>query len=147
MAVLRALGSSIEDSGFEDAWVEAGIYGSTTKQQIHAEKTVVIIDGMAVRNGRDLASHFLEIIDSRSKEYDEVYVVFYRYNIPKFFKQGIHQVHQGCNKPMVHQISDGAVFEKITLKRQLSSTALHRWPCTLHPISSSLRMTRRRPVW
>ena len=34
MAALRALGSSIEDSGFDDAWVEAGIYGSTTKQQI-----------------------------------------------------------------------------------------------------------------
>ena len=34
MAALRALGTSIEDSGFDDAWVEAGIYGSTTKQQI-----------------------------------------------------------------------------------------------------------------
>lgn len=34
MAALRALGTSIEDSGFDDAWVEAGIYGSTTKHQI-----------------------------------------------------------------------------------------------------------------
>ena len=34
MAALRALGSSIEDIGFDDAWVEAGIYGFTTKQQI-----------------------------------------------------------------------------------------------------------------
>lgn len=34
MAALRALGSSIEDSGFDDVWVEAEIYGSTTKQQI-----------------------------------------------------------------------------------------------------------------
>ena len=31
---MGAPGSSIEDSGFDDAWVEAGIYGSTTKQQI-----------------------------------------------------------------------------------------------------------------
>ena len=34
MTALRALGTSIEDSGFDDAWVEAGIYGSTTKHQI-----------------------------------------------------------------------------------------------------------------
>lgn len=34
MASLRALGSSIEDSGLDDAWVEAGVYGSTTKHQI-----------------------------------------------------------------------------------------------------------------
>ena len=34
MAALRAIGSSIEDSGFDEAWVEAGIYGSTTKHQI-----------------------------------------------------------------------------------------------------------------
>lgn len=47
-------------------------------QHQHTGRSVVIIDGMAVvqsmgkptwvRNGRDLASHFLEIIDSRSKE-------------------------------------------------------------------------------
>ena len=34
MTAIRALGTSIEDSGFHDAWVEAGIYGSTTKHQI-----------------------------------------------------------------------------------------------------------------
>ena len=34
MTALHALGSSIEDIGFDDTWVEAGIYGSTTKQQI-----------------------------------------------------------------------------------------------------------------
>lgn len=74
-----------------------------------------------VRNGRDLASHFLEIIDSSSKECDEVHVVSDRYDIPNSLKQGIRQFHQGCNRPMVHQISDGAVIEKITLKQPLSS--------------------------
>lgn len=34
MAALHALGSPIEDSGFNDAWVEAGIYGSTLKPQV-----------------------------------------------------------------------------------------------------------------
>jgi len=67
----------------------------------HAGKSVVIIDGMAVvqsmgkprwvRNGRDLACRFLEIIDNRSKECDEVHVVFDRYDIPNSLKQGIRQ--------------------------------------------------------
>ena len=45
MAALRAIGSSIEDSGFDEAWVEAGIYGSTTKHQIlegnHMERALI----------------------------------------------------------------------------------------------------------
>lgn len=62
----------------------------------HAGRSVVIIDSMAVvqamgkptwaRNGRELASHFLEIIDSRSKECDEVHVVFDRHDIPNSLK-------------------------------------------------------------
>lgn len=56
----------------------------------------MIIDSMVVvqamgkptwaRNGRDLASHFLEIIDSRSRECDEVHVVFDRHDIPNSLK-------------------------------------------------------------
>ena len=120
----------------------------------HAGKTVVINDGMAViqsmgkptwvRNGRDLASHFLEIIDSRTKEFDEVHVVFDRHYIPNSLKQGTRQFRQGCNRPMVYQISDGAVIEKITLKQLLSSNVNK---CTLHLISSSVRTTRRRHMW
>ena len=34
MASLRALGASIDGSGFEDGWIEAGLYGSTTTRQI-----------------------------------------------------------------------------------------------------------------
>ena len=44
MAALRALGTSIEDSGFDDAWVEAGIYGSTTKHQILEGKYEACLD-------------------------------------------------------------------------------------------------------
>ena len=50
-------------------------------EQHHDEGSVVIIDGMAiirsmgkptwVRTGRDLANHFLEIIDNKSKECEE----------------------------------------------------------------------------
>jgi len=71
------------------------------EQRQHAGKTVVIIDVLAVvqligkptwvRNGRDLASHFLEIVDSKTKEYDKVRVVFYWYGNPNSLKQGIRQ--------------------------------------------------------
>ena len=49
MAALRALGTSIEDSGFDDAWVEAGIYGSTAKHQI--------LEGNHMK--RALTAHFI----------------------------------------------------------------------------------------
>ena len=34
MTSLRALGTSIDDSGFDDAWIEANLYSSTTTRQI-----------------------------------------------------------------------------------------------------------------
>ena len=34
MCALRALGSSIENSGIDDAWMEADVYGSATTRQI-----------------------------------------------------------------------------------------------------------------
>ena len=80
----------------------------------HAEKSVVIINGMAdvqsmgkptwVRNGRDLASHFLEIIDSSPRNVTRS-TSFLIVDIPNSLKQGIRQFHQGCNKPMVYPIS------------------------------------------
>ena len=97
----------------------------------HAGKRIVNIDGMAVIqsmekptwvcNGRDLTIHFLETIDNRSKECDEIHTAFDRYVIPNSLKQGTRQFHQGCNRSMVYQISDDAVIEKITLKQLLSS--------------------------
>ena len=34
MTSFRALGSSLGDSGVDEGWIEAGLYGSTTTQQI-----------------------------------------------------------------------------------------------------------------
>lgn len=34
MAALRALGASMENSGIDDAWIEADVYGSATTRQI-----------------------------------------------------------------------------------------------------------------
>ena len=68
-------------------------------------RSVVIIDGMAVVqsmgkltwvcNGHVLARHFLETINSKSKECDKVHVVFNRHDILNSLKQGTRQFHQG----------------------------------------------------
>ena len=34
MASLRDLGASIDSSGFDEGWIEVGLYGSTTTRQI-----------------------------------------------------------------------------------------------------------------
>ena len=74
-----------------------------------------------VRTGRDLANHFLEIIDNKSKECDEVHVIFDRYDFPSSLKEGTRQFRQGSSRPMVYHISDDAVIGRTTLKQLLSS--------------------------
>ena len=100
-------------------------------EQRHDEGSVVTIDGMEiiqsmgkptwVRNGCDLANHFLEIIENRSKECEEVQVIFDRYDIPNPLNERTRQFLQGSSRPMVYHIFDDAVIEKITLKQLLSS--------------------------
>ena len=100
-------------------------------EQHHDEGSVVIIDGMEiiqstgkptwVRNGRDLGNHFLEIIDNRSKECEEVQVIFDRYDIPNSLNERTRQFREGSSRPVVYDISDDAVIEKITLKQLLGS--------------------------
>ena len=83
---------------------------------------MVIIDVMAVvqtmgkplwvRNGRDLASHFIEVIDSKSEGATEVHVVFDRYDIPNSLMD--------TRRAVVYKISVDAVIDKITTKDLLS---------------------------
>ena len=114
-------------------------------EQRHDEGSAVTIDGMEiiqsmgkptwVRNGCDLANHFLEIIENRSKECEEVQVIFDRYDIPNPLNERTRQFLQGSSRPMVYHIFDDAVIEKITLKQLLSSN-INKESLTLRPISS-----------
>lgn len=75
--------------------------------------SVIVIDEMAViqsmgkptwvPTGRDLASHFLEIIDRKSLECDEIHAIFDRYDFPNSLKEGTRQFRQGCNSPMTYK--------------------------------------------
>ena len=91
---------------------------------------MVVIDVMAVvetmgkplwvRNGRDLASHFIEVIDSKSEGATEVHVVFDCYDIPTSLKEGTRQKRTGTRRAVVYKITVDAVIDKITRKDLLS---------------------------
>ena len=95
-----------------------------------SSRQVVIIDAMAVaqamgkppwvRNGRDLASHFIEVIDSKSEGATEVHVVFDCYDIPNSLKEGTRQKRRGTSRAVVYKITVNAVIDKITMKDLLS---------------------------
>ena len=95
-----------------------------------SSRQVVIIDAMAVaqamgkppwvRNGRDLASHFIEVIDSKSEGATEVHVVFDCYDIPTSLKEGTRQKRTGTRRAVVYKITVDAVIDKITMKDLLS---------------------------
>ena len=73
-----------------------------------SSRQVVIIDAMAVvqamgkpprvRNGRDLASHVMEVIDCKSEGATEVHVVFDCYDIPNSLKEGTNGHKQSSGK-------------------------------------------------
>ena len=91
---------------------------------------MVIIDAMAVvqamgkppwvRNGRDLASHFTEVIDSKSEGATEVHVVFDHYDIPNSLKEGTRKKRTGTSRAVVYKITVDAVIDKIAMKDLLS---------------------------
>ena len=66
MAGLRALGTSIENSGIDDAWIEADVYGSSTTRQILKCK----------HYKRSLRAH--------------AYVALYEMVLEEFFKENQH---------------------------------------------------------
>ena len=92
---------------------------------------VTIIDGMAVvqamgkptwvRTGKDLAKHFLNVVEQTSTGFDEVHVIFDRYDIANSLKERTQQLRYGDQRSISYHISDDAVIEKTTLKQLLGS--------------------------
>ena len=92
---------------------------------------VTIIDGMAivqamgkptwVRIGKDLAKHFLNVTEQKSTGFDEVHVIFDRYDIAHSLKERTRQLRYGDQRSISYHILDDAVIEKTTLKQPLGS--------------------------
>jgi hypothetical protein len=77
MAALRALGTSIENSGIDDAWLEAGVYGSATIRQILK----------CAHYKRTLRAHI------------HMYMALYELLLEKFFKEKPH-LKAICSEPV-----------------------------------------------
>ena len=92
---------------------------------------VTIIDRMAVvqamgkptwvRTGKDLAKYFLNVVEQKSTGFDEVHVIFDRYDIANSLKERTRQLRYGDQRSISYHISDDAVIEKTTLKQLLGS--------------------------
>ena len=73
-----------------------------------------------MRNGRNLVSHFVEVVDPKSNGATEVHVVFsYRYDIPNSIKEESRQKRQGTNRAVVYKITGDAFIDKSTMKALL----------------------------
>ena len=77
MAALRALGTSIENSGIDDAWIEADVYGLATTRQILK----------CTHYKRTFRAHIL------------MYRALYELLLEKFFKEKPH-LKSICSKPV-----------------------------------------------
>jgi hypothetical protein len=73
-----------------------------------------------VKKGRDLANHFVDVIDSNSAGSSEVHVVLYRFDVPNSLKERTQQKRQGVNKAVANKIAADAVIDRIAMKDLLS---------------------------
>jgi hypothetical protein len=63
-----------------------------------------------VKKGRDLANHFLDVIDSNSAGSSEVHVVLDHFDVPNSLKERT-QKRQGVNKAVANKIAADAVID------------------------------------
>ena len=108
-----------------------GDSSSTKDTQRNSCKRVQIIDGMAVvqlmgkpawvRTVQHLGDHFVNVIESKSINSQEVHVVFYRYDFDKSLKEKTRQTRQKNRRSVAYDISDDAVIEKVSLQELLSN--------------------------
>jgi hypothetical protein len=99
--------------------------------QTHVEQSrVAVVDGMLelqaldkptwIRNCSHLATHFYSRIDRKCQEYDEVHLVFDRYDVSRSLKSATRDTRQGENLPMAYCITDTTYLTKLTIKKLIS---------------------------
>ena len=76
----------------------------------------------AIKTCLDLAREFSCEILRKYKIYDEIHVVFDRYDVPISLKQSTRERRQGGVDPVCYRITDGTVISKISVKTFLSHT-------------------------
>jgi len=95
-------------------------------------KSVAIIDGMAdlqslnkpewISNCADLANHFIERHWQRYSEYDEVHLVFDRYDIGDSLKTSTREKRLGGHKAVAYHITDTTSIPRVSMHNLLAHT-------------------------
>ena len=104
MAAFRALGASIENSGIDDAWMEADVYGSATTRQILK------------------CTHYKHAL--RAHNYS--YVALYEMALEEFFKDNpqLKEVCLKATKGVEAACSEGSKHTKAESVKRANTTCL-----------------------
>jgi len=96
------------------------------------KKVVSVIDGMAVvqamgkpswiKTCAQWADHFTAILDSKCSDYDEVHLVFDRYDLRTSLKESTHERRQSGKPVITYHVADNTPVGKVSAKQFLSST-------------------------
>ena len=94
---------------------------------------VAVIDGMAVvhamgkptwiKTCANWADHFIATLESKVKEYEEIHLVFDRYDLPISLKVAMRQRRQGDRAATGYRVDDNTPVEKVSAKQFLSSVS------------------------
>jgi len=69
------------------------------------------------------ADHFIATLDSKCREYDELHLVFDRYDLPTSLKEATRERRQGRKPATAYLVTDNTQTGKVSAKQFLSSTA------------------------
>ena len=93
---------------------------------------MTVIDGMAVvqamgkppwvKTCAQWADHFIAMLDSNCSDYDEVHLMFDRYDLPTSLKEATRERRQGGKPATAYHVDNNTPVGKVSAKQFLSST-------------------------
>ena len=96
-------------------------------------RKATVIDGMTivhamgkppwVKTCAHLADHFIATLDNKCREYDELHLVFDRYDLPTSLKEAARERRQGRKPATAYLVTGKTQIGKVSAKQFLSSTA------------------------
>lgn len=119
-------GQQVENTTVADVQPE-----TSTESVLLPQKKVTVMDGMAIvqamgkppwiKTCAQWAAHFISILDSKGKQYDEIHLVFDRYDLTSSLKEATRERRQGGKPNTAYHVEDSTPVGKVTAKEFLSS--------------------------
>ena len=83
-------------------------------------KKVAVVHAMGkptwIKTCTNWADHFIAILESKVKEYEEIHLVFDRYDLPISLKAATRQRRQGDRAATVYRVEDNTPVGKVSAK-------------------------------